>query len=83
MSPISAAIVNPVTQPIPGSGHQQRDVAMIGSRAAQPSLDLTDPPLEIVDQLNARLDVTAPRLGKSSSASSLRPATPNRSAIGT
>jgi len=27
----------------------------------QPTLDLTDPPLEIVDQLKARLDVTAPR----------------------
>jgi len=31
MSPISAAIVNAVTQPIPGDGHQQRDVAMIGA----------------------------------------------------
>ena len=30
MSPISAAIVKPVTQPIPGSRHQQRDVAVIG-----------------------------------------------------
>jgi hypothetical protein len=56
---------------------------MVRSRAAQPSLDLSDPPLEIVDQLNTRLDVTAPRLGETLSESSLRPATPNRSAIGT
>lgn len=31
MSPISAAIVKPVIQPIPGGGHQQRDVAVIGA----------------------------------------------------
>jgi len=62
MSPISAAIVKPVTQPIPGSRHQQRDVAVIGARAAQPALNLADPPVEIVDQLNARPDVTKPRL---------------------
>ena len=64
MSPISEAIVNPVTQPIPGSAHQQRDVAMIRSRAPQPALDLIDPPLEIIDQLKACLHVTAPRLGE-------------------
>ena len=55
MSPISAAIVNAGDPADPRGGHQQRDVAMIGARAAQPPLDLTDPPLEIVDQLNARL----------------------------
>jgi hypothetical protein len=48
----------------PRGAHQQRDVAMIGPGAAQPALDLTDPPLEIVDQLEARLDVPAPRLGE-------------------
>jgi hypothetical protein len=48
----------------PRGAHQQRDVAMIGPGAPQPALDLTDPPLEIVDQLKARLHVRAPRLGE-------------------
>jgi hypothetical protein len=64
ISPISAAIVNPVNPADPWGAHQQRDVAMIRSGATQPSLDLTAPPLEIVDQLKARLDVPAPRLGE-------------------
>ena len=37
---------------------------MVGSGAAQPSLDLADPPLEIVDQLKTCLDVTSPGLGE-------------------
>jgi hypothetical protein len=37
---------------------------MIDAGALQPALDLTDPPIEIVDQLNARRDVTKPRLGE-------------------
>ena len=37
---------------------------MVGARAAQPALDLTDPVLEIVDQLEARLHVTQLRLGE-------------------
>ena len=37
---------------------------MIGARALQPALDLRDPPVEIVDQLNARPHVTEPRLGE-------------------
>ena len=37
---------------------------MIGARALQPALDLGDPPVEIVDQLNARPDVTKPRLAE-------------------
>jgi hypothetical protein len=37
---------------------------MIGAGALQPPLDLTDPPVEIVDQLTARPDVTKPRLGE-------------------
>ena len=82
MSPISAAMVNPVIQPIPG-GHQQRDVAMIGAGAAQPALDLTNPPLEIVDQLKARPNVTKPGLGKIQLGEKSAAATPNRSAIGT
>ena len=41
----------------PGRGHQQRDVAMIGAGAAQPPLDLADPVVEVVDQLEARLHV--------------------------
>ena len=36
---------------------------MIGARAPQPPLDLGDPPLEVVDQLKAGVDVTKPRLG--------------------
>jgi hypothetical protein len=31
---------------------------MIGAGAAQPARDLIDPPVEIVDQLEARPDVT-------------------------
>ena len=34
---------------------------MIGSRAAQPALDLSDPPLEIIDQLKARPHVCVER----------------------
>ena len=37
---------------------------MIRSSAPQPALDLADPPLELVNQLKARLHVTAPRLGE-------------------
>ena len=37
---------------------------MIGPGAPQPPLDLTDTALEIIDQLKARLDVRAPRLGE-------------------
>jgi hypothetical protein len=37
---------------------------MVGSGATQPSLDLADPPLEIVDQLKTCLDVTSPGLGE-------------------
>lgn len=37
---------------------------MVGAGAAQPALDLIDPPLEVVDQLKACLHVTTPRLGE-------------------
>jgi hypothetical protein len=47
MSPISAAIVKPVIQPSAG--------------ALELVLDLGDPQLEVVDQLNARVDAAAPR----------------------
>lgn len=57
MSPISAATVKLVIQPNPGAVYQDRHVAMIGARALQLGLDLANPPLEIVDQRNARVDV--------------------------
>ena len=64
ISPISEAIVKPVIHPIPGRGHQHRDIAMIDTSTPQPSLDLADSSLELVNQLQARLDVTAPWLGE-------------------
>ena len=81
MSPISEAIVKPVITD-PRSAHQQRDVAMIGAGALELALDLADPPLEIIDQPQAGLDVAAPGSGISRPASSSRPATPNRSDTG-
>jgi hypothetical protein len=56
---------------------------MVGAGAVQPALDLGDPALEIVDQLEARLDVTEPGLGEIQLGQESAPATPNRSAIGT
>ena len=56
---------------------------MIGARALQPALDLADPPVEIVDQLNARPDVTKPRLREIELGEQPAAAAPNRSAIGT
>ena len=37
---------------------------MIGAGATQPACDLIDPPVEIVNQLETRLDVTTPWLGE-------------------
>ena len=56
---------------------------MIGSGAAQPSLDLSDPPLEVVDQLKTRLDVTAPRLGEIQLGEQLAAGDAEQVAIGT
>ena len=47
----------------PGGGFISGDVAMAcGRLSLQPALDLRDPPVEIVDELNARPDETKPRL---------------------
>jgi hypothetical protein len=67
----------------PRGSHQQRDVAMISARAPQPPLDRADPLVEIVDQLDARLDMSKPRLGEIKAGQQLAAGDLERSAIGT
>jgi len=60
---------------------KQQSIGRAG--ALELALDLRDSQLEIVDQLHARVDVTAPRLGDVELAEQLPPGSPNRSDIGT
>jgi hypothetical protein len=63
MSPISEATVNALTQPEPGRGDQQRDVAVIGPLALELDRQPRDLQLEVIDQLEAGVDVAPPRVG--------------------
>jgi hypothetical protein len=56
---------------------------MVGAGAFELGLDAGDAQLEIVDQLEAGVNLAAPRLGDLEPASSRPPPSPNRSAIGT
>ena len=47
MSPITAAIVNPVTPPIPGAVVNSGMYRWSAPRAVQPALDLADPPVAL------------------------------------
>ena len=50
ITPISAAIVNASTQPIPGDAQEQRDVGVVGVTFAEPAVDLSNLALEVVNQ---------------------------------
>src|SRR4051812_16221079 len=63
ISPISDATGERVDPAEPGPGDQQRDVAMIGALAAQLDGQACDLQLERVDQLQAGVDSTPPRVG--------------------
>jgi hypothetical protein len=62
---------------------QQRQVLVVRTGALELGRDLRDSQLGIVDQLHARVDVTAPRLGDVELAEQLPRGSPNRSDIGT
>jgi hypothetical protein len=62
MSPISEATVKALIQPNPGRGHEQRDVAVIGALTPELAGQPRDLQLEIVDQLQAGVDVAPPRV---------------------
>ena len=82
ISPISAAIVNARTQPIPGALIEERDVGMLRVAGPQPAVDGVDLALEVVDQSKRGGDVRAPGLGDLQRSSSSLPSTPNRSETG-
>src|SRR5688500_4767193 len=63
LSPISEAIEIRVAPADAGRGDQQRDVAMIGAAALALEGQPGDLQLELVDQLEARVDVAPPRVG--------------------
>jgi hypothetical protein len=56
MSPISAAIVNAGTHPIPGTGQPQRHVRMVGAAGAPVRVDRVDPAVQVPDQRKAGVD---------------------------
>ncbi len=62
MSPISAAIVYPSTQAIPGMVVNSDTYGVVGAEPAQLALALVDLTTEIIDQHQARLDRARPRL---------------------
>jgi hypothetical protein len=66
----------------PPSGDQRRDVAVVGALAAKLDGEPGDLELELVDQLQAGVDVAAPGSGIARRPSSARPAWPNRSETG-
>jgi hypothetical protein len=48
--------------PHAGNGEQERDVGVVGVAEAQPAVDEVDLGVEVIDQRQARLDGSAPRL---------------------
>src|SRR4051794_16541053 len=62
MSPSSAAIVYASTPADPGDREQERHVAMVGAESPQLTLAVGELALELVDQPQARLDRSLPRL---------------------
>ena len=73
ISPSSHATVKEVIQPNPGAGHQSRHIPVIGAGALQLRLDLRDPELELVDQLDARVDMARHGCGIPTSRNIRRP----------
>jgi hypothetical protein len=63
MSPISEATVNALIHPNPRRGHQQWDVAMVGTTLFELDRQPRDLQLEVVDQPEAHVDVAPPRIG--------------------
>jgi hypothetical protein len=82
MSPISAAMVDPSTQAIPGAVMSSGTQGVVGAQPAQLALAAVDLGVQVVDQAHRRGGGPAHGSGRSRRASSCRPPGPNRSAVG-